>query len=136
MTESTDVHWKRIIAGSIAPHALSIGLLIVAIIAYTFLVAFGTGSEPTQGSLDRFNTVIGTQIFPIVTILLTVPAAAWVDNKVDPKATMTHGFAVGFLVAVIGLAFGALDLMMGVRFVITILAGILGAKLEPVIFSR
>jgi hypothetical protein len=136
MTESTDVHWKRIIAGGIAPHALSIGLLIVAIIAYTFLVAFGTGSEPAQGSLDRFNTVIGTQIFPIVTILLTVPAAAWVANTVDPKAAMTHGFAVGFLVAVIGLAFGALDLMMGIRFVITILAGIFGAKLEPVIFSR
>jgi hypothetical protein len=135
MTESTDLHWKRIIVGGIAPHALSTGLLIVAIIAYTFLLAFGTGSEPNQATLDQFNTVVGTQLFPIVTILLTVPAAAWVANKVDPKAATAHGFAVGFLVAVIGFTFGGLDLMMGVRFVITIFAGILGAKLEPVIFS-
>jgi hypothetical protein len=136
MTELTNMQWKRILAGGIAPHALSIGLLVVAIVAYTFLLAFGTGGEPDQGSLDQFNTVVGTQLFPIVTILLTIPAAAWAANKADPKVATMHGFAVGFLVAVIGLAFGALDLLMGVQFVITIIAGILGAKLEPAIFSR
>ena len=136
MTEFTDVQWKRIIAGGIAPHALSIGLLIVAIIAYTFLLAFGTGGEPDQASLDQFNTVVGTQLFPVVAILLTIPAAAWAATKADPKEATMHGFAVGFLVAVIGLAFGALDLMMGVRFVITITAGVLGAMLAPVIFTE
>lgn len=136
MTELTDRRWKRIIAGGVAPHALSIGLLIVAIIAYTFLLAFGTGGESDQASLDQFNTVVGMQLFPLVTILLTIPAAAWVANNTERKVAMVHGFAVGLLVAVTGLAFGALDLMRGVRFVVTIAAGVLGAMLAPVIFPE
>lgn len=136
MAEATDLHWKRIIVGGLAPHVISITLLIVVIIAYTILVAFGTGGEPDQGSLDQFNTLFGTQLFPVVTILLTVVAAAWVVRKADQQMVIAHGFVVGLLVAVIGLAFGALDLIMAIRFVITVAAGILGAKLEPVIFGR
>ncbi len=136
MTELSDMQWRRIVIGGTVPHVLSLGLLIVAIVAYTFLLAFGTGGEPDQGSLDQFNAVVGTQLFPLVTILLTIPVAAWVASKVDSKAATTHGFAVGFLVAAIGLAFGALDPTMGVRFLLTIIAGILGAKLEPVVFDN
>jgi hypothetical protein len=136
MAEATDIRWKRIVVGGLAPHVLSIALLIVAIITYTILVAFGTGGEPDQGSLDQFNTLFGTQLFPVVTILLTIVAAAWVVRAADQQSIIAHGFVVGLLVAVIGLAFGALDLMMVIRFVITVAAGVLGAKLEPVIFGR
>lgn len=136
MTDATGIHWKRIIVGGLAPHVISIALLVVAIIAYTILVALGTGGEPDQSSLNQFNTLFGTQLFPVVTILLTAVAAAWVVRKVDQQRAIVHGFVVGFLVAVIGLAFGAFDLMMVIRFVITVAAGVLGAKLQPVIFRR
>lgn len=132
MTEVTDVHWKRIIVGGIAPHVVSIALLIVAIIAYTILAAFVTGREPDQGLIHLLNTLL----FPIGTVLITIVAAAWAVRRVDQQMALAHGFAVGLLVAVIGLAFGALDLLMVARFVITVAAGILGAKLEPVIFGR
>jgi hypothetical protein len=132
MTEATGIHWKRIVVGGIAPHVISIALLIVAIIAYTILAAFGTGGEPGQGTIHQLNTLL----FPLSTILITLVAAAWVVRRVDQRMALAHGFAVGLLVAVIGLAFGALDLMMAIRFVITVAAGIIGAKLEPVIFGR
>ncbi|MFD1643651.1 hypothetical protein [Halohasta litorea] len=136
MTTTTDLHWKRILAGGIAPHAISITLLIVVIIGYTFLVSFATGGEPDPGSMQQFNTVSGTQLFPIVTILLTVPTAAWVVKRVDSQTAVLHGLAVGILAGLLGLGFGALDLLMVARFGATVLAGVLGAKLAPAFFSE
>ncbi|WP_207592883.1 hypothetical protein [Halomontanus rarus] len=135
MTTVTDLQWKQIVVGGIAPHVLSTGLLIVAIVAYTFLLAFGTGGEPDPGALQEFNTISGTQIYPIVTILLTVVAAGWVARRVDPDTVMLHGVAVGILAGLVGFAFGALDAMMVVRFVFTVGAGVLGARLSPVILD-
>jgi hypothetical protein len=131
MTTVTDLQWKQIVVGGIAPHVISTGLLIIAIVAYTFLLAFGTGGDPDPGALQQFNTVSGTQIFPVVTILLTVVAAGWVARRVDPDTAMLHGVAVGTLAGLVGFAFGALDVMMFVRFVFTIGAGALGARLLP-----
>lgn len=135
MTTVTDLQWKQIVVGGIAPHVISTGLLIVAIVAYTFLLAFGSGGEPDPGSLQQFNTVSGTQVYPIVTILLTVVTAWWVARQVDPDTVMLHGIAVGILAGLLGFAFGALDAMMIVRFVFTIGAGVLGARLSPVRFG-
>ena len=131
MTTVTDLQWKQIVVGGIAPHVISTGLLIIAIVAYTFLLAFGTGGEPDPGALQQFNTVSGTQIFPVVTILLTVVTAGWVARRVDPDTAMLHGVAVGTLAGLVGFAFGALDVMMFVRFVFTVGAGVLGARLLP-----
>ncbi|SIQ82416.1 hypothetical protein SAMN05421858_0521 [Haladaptatus litoreus] len=136
MTASPDLHWKRIIAGGIAPHAISVVGIIVAIVGYTVLVAFGTGSEPDAGSLQQFNTVISMQIFPVATILLTVVVSAWVVRRVDSDTALLHGFIVGVFAGLLGGAFGALDAMMAVRFTATVLAGVLGAKLEPVLFDK
>ncbi|XVH31287.1 hypothetical protein ACNS7O_12955 [Haloferacaceae archaeon DSL9] len=136
MTTLTDVRWKRVAVGGIAPHAISIGLLVAAIVAYTFLLALGTGGEPDQGSLEQFNVVVGTQLFPIATILLTVLTAAWVVGADDRATATTHGLAVGLLVALIGLAFGAPDVVMLLRFVSTVAAGVLGARLGPAIFGE
>lgn len=136
MAALADLHWRRIVAGGIAPHAISIVGLVVAIFGYTLLVAFGTGGEPDQGSLRQFNTVFGTQLFPLAVVLLTVVAAAWVVRRVDPDTAMAHGFAVGVLAGLFGLAFGAFDVTMVIRFVATVAAGILGAKLEPLLFGE
>jgi len=130
------MRWKRIIAGGIAPHAISIGLLVVVTVGYTFVLTFRTGGEPDQGSLQQFNVLFGTQLVPLLTILLTVVAAAWVVRRVGSDTITLHGFSVGLLVALIGLAFGAFDWITVVRFTSTVVAGILGAKLEPVLFSR
>jgi hypothetical protein len=135
MTTVSDLQWKQIIVGGIAPHVISTGLLIVAIIAYTFLLAFGTGGEPDPGSLQQFNTVSGTQVYPIVTILLTIGAARWVARRVDSDKAMLHGVAVGVLAGLIGFAFGALDAMMLVRFLLTVGAGVLGARLLPALLG-
>ncbi|WP_226007980.1 hypothetical protein [Natrinema salinisoli] len=136
MTTVSDLQWKQIAVGGIAPHVISTGLLIASIVAYTFLLAFGTGGEPDPGSLQQFNTVSGTQIYPIVTILLTVVTAAWVVRRVDSNSATLHGVAVGTLAGLIGFAFGALDAMMLVRFVLTVGAGVLGARLLPVLFGE
>lgn len=135
MTTITDLHWKRIIAGGIATHLIAIGALIAAIVLNTVLVAFGTGAAPDQGYLSEFNTFVGTQIFPLLIILLTVLTSAWVVRRVDSDTAIIHGIVVGLLVAIIGLWFGVFDLLMVIRFGATIGAGVLGAKLEPVLFS-
>lgn len=135
MTTVTDLQWKQIVVGGIAPHVISTGLLIVAIVAYTFILAFGSGGEPDPGALQEFNTVSGTQVYPIVTILLTVVAAGWVARRVEPGTVMLHGGAVGILAGLVGFAFGALDVMMVVRFVFTVGAGVLGARLSPIILG-
>ncbi|WP_227379985.1 hypothetical protein [Haladaptatus halobius] len=135
MTTVTDLQWKQIVVGGIAPHVISTGLLIVAIVGYTFLLVFQTGGEPDPGALQQFNTVSGTQIYPVVTILLTVVAAGWVARRVDPDRAMLHGVAVGVLAGLVGFAFGALDAMMIVRFVSTVGAGVLGAKLSQILLG-
>jgi len=129
MTTVTDLQWKQVVVGGIAPHVISTGLLIVAIVGYSFLLAFGSGGEPDPGALQEFNTVSGTQVYPIVTILLTALTAGWVARRVDPDTVMRHGVAVGILAGLLGFAFGALDAMMIVRFACTVGAGILGARL-------
>lgn len=134
--EFTNLKWRRIIAGGIAPHALSIAVLVAAVVGYTLVLAFGTGGEPDQGALQQFNTAFSTWIFPLLTILLTAVAAAWVVRRADPDTAAAHGFTVGLIVALIGLAFGAFDATMAVHFVSAIAAGVLGAKLEPVLFGE
>lgn len=49
VTTITDLRWKRIVAGGVAPHAVSIALLVVAIVGHSLFVAFGTrsGTDPT-----------------------------------------------------------------------------------------
>lgn len=136
MTTVSDLQWKQIVVGGVAPHVVSTGLLIASIVAYTFLLAFGTGGEPDPGALQQFNTVSGTQIYPIATVMLTIVAAAWVARRVDPDSATLHGVAVGILAGLIGFAFGALDVMMLVRFVLTAGAGVLGARLSPVLFGE
>lgn len=136
MTTVTDLQWKQIVVGGIAPHVISTGLLIVAIVGYTFLLTFGSGGEPDPGALQQFNTVSGTQIYPLVTILLTVVTAGWVGRRVDPDTVALHGIAVGVLAGLVGFAFGAFDAMMVVRFAVTIIAGILGAKLSVSLFDE
>lgn len=66
---------ERIFVGSIAPHAISIALLIVAIVGYSLIAAFTAGGDPDPGAMAQFNTVSGTQLFPIATIFLTVVTA-------------------------------------------------------------
>lgn len=130
MTALPDLQWKRIVAGGIAPHLVSVGALVLTIIAYTLLVVFGTGGGPDQVSLQQFNSVVGTQLFPLVTVLLTAVAAAWVVRHVDPETAVVHGLAVGVLAGLVGFAFGAFDVVMVIRFVATVTAGVLGAKLH------
>ncbi|WP_267643911.1 hypothetical protein [Haloarchaeobius amylolyticus] len=129
MTSVTDLQWKQIVVGGIAPYVISTGLLIAGIVVYTFVVAFGTGGEPAPNALQQFNTVSGTILFPIATILLTVVASGWVARQADPDAVTSHGIAVGILAGIVGLAFGALDPMMFLRFVVIVGAGLLGARL-------
>lgn len=136
MTTVTDLQWKQIVVGGIAPHVISTGLLIVTIVGYTFLLVFQTGGEPDPGALQQFNTVSGTQILPIATILLTVITAGMVARRVDSDTVMLHGVAVGVLAGIVGFAFGALDAMMIVRFILTVGAGVLGARLSPVLFGE
>lgn len=135
MTTVTDLEWRQIIVGGIAPHVISTGVLIVAIVSYSFLLAFGPGGGPDPESLQEFNTVSGTQLYPLVTILLTVATARWVAQRVDPTAATLHGVAVGLLAGVVGLAFGALDAMMVIRFICTVGAGVIGVRLSPVLFG-
>ncbi|WP_227774094.1 helix-turn-helix domain-containing protein [Haladaptatus pallidirubidus] len=80
----------------IAPHAISVVGIIAAIIGYTVLVAFGTGGEPDSGSLQQFNTVIATQIFPVTTILLTAVVSV-VVRRVDSDTAILHGFIAACL---------------------------------------
>lgn len=136
MTELTDLKWKRIVAGGIAPHVVSIGVLVVAIVGYTFVVAFGIDGGPWQGSLTRFTATVSTWVFPAVTILATAAAAAWVTRRTDSDAALAHGLAVGALVAVTGLAFGALDAAMAVRFVATVAAGAVGGSFGPALANE
>ena len=134
MTTVTDLRWKQIAVGGIAPYVISTGLLIVAIVGYTFLLAFGSGGEPDPGAVQQFNTISGTQIFPIATILLTIVTARWVARRVDPGMATLHGVAVGVLAGIVGFSFGTFDVMMIVRFILTVGAGVLGARL-PVLLG-
>ncbi|WP_267643494.1 hypothetical protein [Haloarchaeobius amylolyticus] len=131
MTTVSDLQWKQIVVGGIVPHVISTGLLIAWLVAYTFLLAFQTGGEPDGGALQQFSTISGTLIFPLLTILLTVVAAGWVAQRVDSDTVTIHGVAVGVLAGLVGFAFGALDVMMLIRFGLTVGAGVLGAKLAP-----
>jgi uncharacterized protein YqgC (DUF456 family) len=129
MTDIAEMNWKRIAVGGIAPHAVSLGVLVLAIIVYSFVFTFQTSGASNQVSLDQFTILVSTQVIPVLTILLTVVAAAWVVRTVEPEMTTLHGILVGVIVAGIGLTFGALDVVMLVRFVLAILAGWLGARL-------
>ena len=127
---TAELQWKRILAGGIAPHAISIALLVVAIVGYSLVAAFATGGEPDPGSMQQFTTVSGTQLFPVVTILLTAVTAGWVARRAAPDTATLHGAAVGVLAGLFGFAFGAFDATMIVRFVLTAGAGVLGARLS------
>jgi len=135
MTTIADLHWKRIVAGSVGTYAIATGALVVAIVLNTVLVAFGTGAEPDPGYLSAFNAFVGAQLFPVLTILLTVVAGAWVAHRGESDTATLHGIAVGVVAATIGLGFGAFDVVMAVRFVATVGAGVLGAKLAPLLFG-
>ena len=136
MTTVRDLQWKQIVLGGVAPHVISTGVLIAAIVGYTFLLAFGSGGQPDGGALNQFNTVSGTQVYPIASILLTAVTAGWVARRVDPETVLLHGVAVGVLAGIVGFAFGALDATMMSRFVLTVGAGVLGARLSPVLFNE
>lgn len=129
MTDISGMKWKRIAVGGIAPHAVSLGLLVLAIIVYSVVFAFQAPRAGNQASLDQFTVLVSTQVVPVLTILLTIVAAAWVVRTVEPGTTTLHGVLVGVIVAGIGLTFGVLDIVMMVRFVLTVLAGWLGARL-------
>ncbi|WP_132059214.1 hypothetical protein [Halorussus amylolyticus] len=133
MTTASHWQWKRIVAGGVAPHAISVGVLVVAIVGYTVVASFVALGEPDQAAFGQWNAVLATWVFPALTILLTAAAAAWVVRSVEPQAALAHGFAVGLLAAGIGLAFGAADSAMALRFVGTVAAGLVGAKLGTVI---
>lgn len=135
MTAITDLSWKRIVAGGVAAHAVAVGALVLAIVVNTILVVFSTGS-PSQESISAFNSVVGTQLFPLLSILLTAIAASWVVRRVDADTATLHGVGVGLFAAVIGLGFGAFDPSMLLRFVATVGAGVVGANLTPPLFGE
>lgn len=129
MTDISEIQWKRVAVGGIAPHAVSLGLLVLAIIIYSFVFGFQSPRTANQASFDQFTVLVSTQVVPVLTILLTIVAAAWVVRAVEPGTTTLHGILMGVIVAGIGLTFGALNVVMVMRFVLTILAGWLGARL-------
>lgn len=136
MTTASNLQWKRIAAGGVAPHAISVGVLVVAIVGYTVVASLAALGEPNRAALGQFNAVLATWVFPALTILSTVAAAAWVVRSVESGTALAHGLAVGLLAAGIGLAFGAADPAMALRFASTVGAGLAGAKLESVLSGR
>ncbi len=131
MSRVTDLRWRRIVAGGIATHVLSMVVLVVVIVGYSFFGASGAGGRPNEMALQQFGTTSGALLFPALTILLTVLAAMWVVRRVDPETATSHGVGVGVVVGLLGLAFGALDGTMLIRFITSVVAGVVGAKLQP-----
>ena len=129
MTDILEIQWKRVAVGGIAPHAVSLGILVLAIIGYSFVSAFQKPRTANQAALDQFTVLVSTQVVPVLTILLTIVAAAWVVRVVEHETTTLHGVLVGLIVAGIGLTMGAFNEMMLIRFILTILAGWFGARL-------
>ena len=136
MSRVTDLRWRRIVVGGIATHALSIVLLVVVIVGYSLFATSGTGGQPTETAIQQFATTSGALLFPALTILLTVFAAAWAASRVDPETATSHGVGVGVVAGLLGLAFGALDATMLIRFITTIVAGVLGVKLQPILTAE
>lgn len=91
MIHSRNLKLKHIVVGRIAPHAISIPLLVVAIVVYTFVLSFQAPGESIDSSLESFTVLVSTVIVPALTILLTVLAAAWVVRRVDSSAAIVHG---------------------------------------------
>jgi len=110
--------------------------LVVVIVGYSLFATSGTGGQPTETAIQQFATTSGALLFPALTILLTVFAAAWAASRVDPETATSHGVGVGVVAGLLGLAFGALDATMLIRFITTIVAGVLGVKLQPILTAE
>ncbi|WP_267643497.1 hypothetical protein [Haloarchaeobius amylolyticus] len=130
MTKMRDLHWKRIVAGGVVTHVISMGVLVAVIVGYSLVGTAGSGGKPDQLAIQQFSMVSGALLFPALTILITGVSAAWVAREVKSRTATSHGAGVGIVVGTLGLAFGALDLTMLVRFVTTVVAGVLGAKVH------
>ena len=97
--------WGRILlAGIGVPVA---GLLLVTLLAtgYAFKLAFEVQGAPDQTRIGQFAEHVGRSYWPVLQILLTVPAAAWAVRKVQSSHQL-HGVLVGVVGAVMGFVMG------------------------------
>jgi len=121
--------WGRILlAGLGVPVA---GLLLITLMAtgYAFQLAFEVRGAPDQARIGQFAEHLSRSSWWVLQILLTVPAAAWVVQKVQ-RSHQLHGVLIGLVVAATGLAMGS---TMSIRtiagFALTVGAGWLGGAL-------
>lgn len=129
----SDIRWGRVLLAGLVVSVLSLLVVTLVITAYGFILGIQTRGAPDQARIEQFANQVGPCGGPVLALLLTLVAAAWVARKVE-AATSLHGVLVGLVVAIIGLIVpltfgGMMGLLDLVWFVLTVAAGGLGGVL-------
>jgi hypothetical protein len=127
------IQWGRVWLASGMAAGLSFCAIAMVITAYAMVLGIQAQGAPDEAQISQFADQIGFWGGSILTLLLTIGAAAWATRKVETGAGL-HGALIGLLVAVIGLI---LSLIFGqglnpwemVTFALTVGAGWLGGVL-------
>jgi hypothetical protein len=122
--------WGRILVFGIGTFGAVLLVITLVVTGYAFTLAFEARGAPDQTRIARFAEHLGRSSWWVLQILLTVPAAAWADRKVQ-RSHQLHGVLVGLVVAATGLAMArTISVRTIAEFALTVGAGWLGGALE------
>ena len=127
------VRWRVVLLAGVGVQVLTLTTITLTISLYAGFLAATTGRAPETSRLEPFSIMVGTWGSLMLPILLTAVAAAWVVRKAGTLA-IRHGFLVGIVSALCGLAIGItfrgqLEALT-VLFSLTVFTGCLGGSLR------
>jgi hypothetical protein len=122
--------WGRILVFGIGTFGAVLLVITLVVTGYAFTLAFEARGAPDQTRIARFAEHLGRSSWWVLQILLTVPAAAWADRKVQ-RSHQLHGVLVGLVVAATGLAMArTISVRTIAEFALTVGAGWLGGAID------
>ena len=133
------IRWLRVIGAAFAVVASSFLILMAVVVVYAFVLAFRARGAPDQNAINHFAAWVSPRLMPWLDMLLTLAVALRVAQKAE-NAFVIHGFLIGILAGLLGLAvtvaFGG---RLGLRNLLVALAvmglgwlgGFIGGKLSP-----
>ena len=100
------MRWGRIVLAGIAVPVASLLAITIGVTGFAFRLAFAARGAPDQAEIARFAEHLGRVSWTPLSVLLTLPAAAWAARRARSLAA-AHGILVGLIAAGSGMVFSA-----------------------------
>jgi hypothetical protein len=126
--DASVLRWGRCLLGGLATFGTSLFLTAAIVTVHAFRLAFEARGQPDRLEIQAFARQVGPVWGPVLLVVLTLVAGAWVARRVGAPAI--HGLIVGAVAAIGGLlAAWPLGLRDGAVSAAVVAAGWLGGAL-------